>query len=386
MLANVATTRCNIARSPKGSLRPSLGLDGYRVDVKDPNQDLELLDGYAHALTEAKRAIQAARTKAVLAVNSEMIDLYWRLGQLIANREQTQGWGAKVVERLSNDLRAEFPDMTGLSLRNLRYMRSFALAWPDEPMLQRLVAKLPWGHNIELLDRLKDPTTRTWYAQQAIENGWTRPLLINQIMGQLHLRHGQALSNFERLLPAGDSELMRGLTKDPQTLEFIALAKDATERDFENALLANIDRFLRELGHGYTYAGRQYRLDLDGTEYFIDLLMFDVVRSRWLVLELKRSNSTPEAIGKLNFYIAVVDDLLRQPHHAETVGLLLCTGKDDRSVRYSLSRSTSPMAVASYRYTELLSLEQAGLPAEQELLDIVDQALASTDTETDPSR
>lgn len=186
--------------------------------MKDPNQDLELLDGYAHALTEAKRTIQAARTSAVLAVNSEMIDLYWRLGQLIADREQTQGWGAKVVERLSNDLRAEFPDMTGLSLRNLRYMRSFALAWPDEPMLQRLVAKLPWGHNIELLDRLKDPTTRVWYAQQAIENGWTRPLLINQIMGQLHLRHGQALTNFERLLPAGDSELMRGLTKDPQTL------------------------------------------------------------------------------------------------------------------------------------------------------------------------
>jgi predicted nuclease of restriction endonuclease-like (RecB) superfamily len=350
------------------------------VPAKIPNESGVLLDTYGQILAEAKRAIQAARTRATLAVNSETISLYWQLGDLMVTRQETEGWGTKVIERLSNDLRAAFPEMTGLSPRNLRYMRDFAKAWPAEPIWQQLVAKLPWGHNVALLDKLDTPDDRTWYAHQAIENGWSRALLLNQIMSQLHLRIGQAPSNFDQLLPAGESELMRELTKDPHCLDFINLTRDVSERDFENALLANLDRFLRELGHGYSYIGRQHRLDVDGDEYFIDLLMLDYIRNRFLVLELKRTESTPEAIGKLNFYVAVVNDTLRQPHHAPTVGLLLCTSKNDRAVRYSLNNSTSPMAVASYRYTELPAIDQAGLPREQELLDLVDQAVETTTT------
>jgi predicted nuclease of restriction endonuclease-like (RecB) superfamily len=358
-------------------------LEGVSTEV--PNEAGVLLDSYAQTLAEAKRAIQAARTRATLAVNSEVIGLYWQLGSLILGRQETEGWGAKVIEKLSNDLRAAFPEMTGLAPRSLRYMRDFAKAWPAESIWQQLVAKLPWGHNQVLLDKLDTVDNRVWYAQQAIENGWSRALLLNQIMSQLHLRIGQAPSNFDQLLPAGDSELMRELTKDPHCLEFINLTKDVSERDFENALLANLDRFLRELGHSYSYIGRQHRLDIDGDEYFIDLLMFDYIRNRFLVLELKRTESTPEAIGKLNFYVAVVNDTLRQPHHAPTVGLLLCTSKNDRAVRYSLNNSASPMAVASYRYTELPAIDQAGLPREQELLDLVDEALEVTDMPaTDP--
>ena len=346
----------------------------------DPNQ--VVVDGYELALAEAKRTIQAAQTRAVLAVNSEMISLYWHLGQLLINRQETQGWGSKVVERLSNDLRAAFPSMTGLSVRNLRYMRAFAVAWPGEPIVQQLAAQLPWGHHQLLLDRLDTREDRVWYGQEAVEHGWSRAVLEHQIMSQLHLRVGRAPSNFQRLLPAEGSELMRGLTKDPQTLEFISLARDASEREFEDALLANIDRFLRELGHGYAYVGRQYRLDVAGDEFLIDLLMFDVVHARYVVIEVKRTVSTPEAIGKLNFYIAVVDDVLRLPHHAATVGLLLCTNKNDRTVQYSLDRSTSPMAVAGYKYTEALAIDQAGQPPEQQLIDIVTLALDATTDET----
>jgi predicted nuclease of restriction endonuclease-like (RecB) superfamily len=258
--------------------------------VKDPDETPVLLASYARMLAEAKRAIQAARTRAVLAVNTELLDLYWDLGHLILDRQQAEGPRTKVIDRLSKDLRATFPEVKGLSPGNLDYMRRFAAAWPDRGSSLRVVGKIPWGHNQTLLDRLDTTGDRVWYAQQAFDNGWSRALLLNQIMSQLHLRVGRAPSNFERLLPAGESELMRELTKDPHCLDFISLAKDVSERDFENALLANLDRFLRELGHGYAYIGRQFRLDIDGDERFIDLLMFDYLRSRFLVLELKEPN------------------------------------------------------------------------------------------------
>jgi predicted nuclease of restriction endonuclease-like (RecB) superfamily len=255
-------------------------------------------DGYADVLAHAKRTIQAARTRAVLAVNSELIGLYWDLGQLILDRQRSEGWGAKVVARLSADLRAAFPEMTGLSVRNVLYMRSFAQTWSGEAIVPQLAAQLPWGHHRILLDRLDGHEIRIWYARQAIENGWSRAVLENQIMSQLHRRAGAAPSNFERLLPADDSELMQQITRDPYNLEFVQLAAPAAERELESALVAKVDRFLRELGKGFAYVGRQYRLDVDGDEFFIDLLMFHADSNRYVVIELKTTKLTPSDVGR----------------------------------------------------------------------------------------
>lgn len=237
---------------------------------------------YAVTLAEAKAAIQAARTRAVLAVNNELIGLYWQLGRLILDRREVEGWGTRVIERLSADLRAAFSEMKGLSTTNLEYMRRFALAWPDQAKVPQLVGKLPWGHVRELLDKLDDPNEREWYAQAAVEHGWSRAVLTNQIMSQLHRRAGAAATNFTASLPAGDSELMQQLTKDPYNLEFLTLAGDAAERDLERALVRQIERFLLELGAGFAFVGRQWHLDLDGDEFFIDLLMFHIPSNRFL--------------------------------------------------------------------------------------------------------
>jgi predicted nuclease of restriction endonuclease-like (RecB) superfamily len=326
---------------------------------------------YIEALAAAKTAIQSARARAVLAVNSELIHLYWTLGRLILDRQEADGWGSKVIERLASDLRREFPQMTGLSRANLHYMRAFAAAWPETESVQQLVGRLPWGHNLLLISKLDDASLRQWYAAQAIEYGWSRAVLENQIMSQLHLRQGVAPSNFAALLPASDSELMQQVTKDPYNLEFLTLERDVAERDLETALVAHVEDFLLELGHGFAFVGRQYILDVDGDEFFVDLLMFHIPTARYVVVELKTTKLTPADVGQLNFYVAAVDDLLRQPSHAETIGLLLSTSRNERVVRYALGRSTSPLAVAGYRYTELGPVEQAILPAEHELFQVV---------------
>jgi predicted nuclease of restriction endonuclease-like (RecB) superfamily len=340
---------------------------------------------YAAALAEAKALVQAARTRAVLAANAELIGLYWRLGHLILDRQVADGWGAKVVERLSRDLRAEFSGMRGLSPTNLDYMRRFAAAWPGVEIPPQLVGRLPWGHVRELLDKLDTSTAREWYAGQAVEHGWSRAVLANQIMSQLHERAGRAPSNFAQALPAGDSELMQQLTKDPYHLEFLTLAVDVAERDLEAALVAQVERFLLELGAGFAFVGRQWRLDLDGDEFFIDLLMFHIPTNRYVVLELKTTKLTPADVGQLNFYVAAVDGEVRLEHHAPTVGLLLCATRNERTVRYALARSTSPMAIAGYRYSELPPAEQAVLPAEAEIVDAVSAALDRFDPAADES-
>ena len=220
-----------------------------------------LPEDYAEFLARLKSRIVAARTRAVLAANSALIELYWGLGHEILQRSARERWGSKVVERLAADLRREFPDMTGLSRRNLLYMRAFAEAWPglddgDPPIVQRPVAQLPWGHNIVLLTKLEDADTRTWYAQQAIAQGWSRAVLEAQISTDLRGRQGKALSSFARALPAPDSELVRDAIKDPYHFEFLNLGAEAKERDLELALLDDVQSFLMEMGRGFG-AGRQ---------------------------------------------------------------------------------------------------------------------------------
>ena len=269
--------------------------------------------------------------------------------------------------QLVQDLRAEFPEMKGLSRRNLFYIRAFAAAWPD-PIVQQAVAQLPWGHFTVLLDKADTRQHRDWYAGAAVEHGWSRNVLLNMIMNRTLERTGAAPSNFVQRLVGLDSELAQQVAKDPYSFEFLGLSGEVAERDLELALTSRITETLRELGPGFSFVGRQVHFDVDGDDYYIDMLFFHMDQNRYVVIELKTGKFQPEYAGKLNFYVALVDDMLRREHHNETIGILICGTKNDRSVRYSLGRSTSPMAVAAYTYDKLPAAEQQALPNEGHLV------------------
>jgi len=308
-------------------------------------------------LGELKTRIAAARTRAALAVNGELIKLYWEIGHEILDREQHESWGAKVIDRLATDLRREFPDMTGLSLRNLRYMRAFARAWPAEDrsaIVQQPVAQLPWGHNTLLLDKLDEPIERLWYAAKAVENGWSRKVLDAQIASDLHGRQGGALTSFGRLLPEPDSELVGDAIKDPYNFEFLSLSAQAKERDLELALLNDIQSFLMEMGRGFALVGRQFPLRIvdqetgEEQEFFIDLLFYNYLLRRFVVIDLKIEDFKPEFAGKMSFYLTAVDELERQPADEPSIGLVLCPGRSKTVTEWALRGIDSPVAVARY--------------------------------------
>ncbi|MDP4331984.1 PDDEXK nuclease domain-containing protein [Curtobacterium sp. A7_M15] len=321
--------------------------------------------GYAAALADLKRQVRQARFTAQRRVNTELVRLYWGIGASILRRQEEEGWGRNVIGRLATDLRAEFPEMKGFSPRNLAYMRAFAAAWDDERNLQQPVAELPWGHITVLLDRLDDQELRDWYAAHAAAHGWSRNVLEHQIKTGAHARLQAAPSNFPATLPAGDSDLAQQLTKDPYVLDFLALDGDAKERHLEQALVDRIIDTLRELGEGFAFVGRQVHFDVDGDDFYVDLLFFHVEQLRYVVIELKTGKFKPEYLGQLGFYVALVDDRLRRAQHADTVGLLLVADKNDAVVRYSLAGQQSPIGVASYDL--LPPAVQAALPSEADL-------------------
>jgi predicted nuclease of restriction endonuclease-like (RecB) superfamily len=258
--------------------------------------------------------------------------------------------------------------MKGFSPRNLKYMRAFAAAWPEEPIVQQVVAQIPWGHNVVLLDRLKTPEERLWYARQTTECGWSRSVLAIQIETRLHSRQGKALTNFERTLPPPQSDLAREITKDPYNFEFLTLRGEAEERELEAALLAHLQRFLLELGVGFAFLGRQYRLEVAGDEFFLDLLFYHVRLHCYVVIELKAGTFKPEYAGKLNFYLSAADDLLRAEGDAPTIGLLLCRTKNELVVEYALRNLSSPIGVSSYELLESLPAElRSSFPTVEEL-------------------
>jgi len=323
------------------------------------------VSGYAAALAELKQQVRTARFTAQRRVNTELIRLYWGIGATILQRQGDEGWGSNVIGRLATDLRAEFPEMKGFSPRNLAYMRAFAAAWPDEQILQQAVAQLPWGHITVLLDRLDDHELREWYAGQAAAHGWSRNVLEHQIRSEAHTRLQAAPTNFAEVLPPGDSDLAQQITKDPYVLDFLALDGDAKERHLEQALVDRIIDTLRELGEGFAFVGRQVHVDVDGDDFYVDLLFFHVEQLRYVVIELKTGKFKPEYLGQLGFYVALVDDKLRRPQHADTVGLLLVADKNDAVVRYSLAGQQTPIGVASY---DLLPPGvRAALPSEKDL-------------------
>ncbi|MFC9335776.1 YhcG family protein [Arthrobacter sp. NPDC057009] len=341
--------------------------------MTSPRQ-LDLPTGYTDLLEGLKQDVRAARTTALRIINTQLIELYWSIGAAVRAQQQAQGWGSRVIKRLSEDLRAEFPDMTGLSPRNIQYMTTFAGAWAEGTIAQQPVAQLPWGHVTILLDKLKDQTSRARYAAAAVEHGWSRNVLLNMIMNRTLERTGAAPSNFVQRLVGPETELAQQIAKDPYSFEFLGLSGEVAERDLENALTTRITETLRELGPGFSFVGRQVHFDVDGDDFYVDLLFFHIEQSRYVVIELKTGKFQPEYAGKLNFYVALVDDVLRRDHHNETIGILICGTKNDRSVRYSLGRSTSPMAVAAYTYDKLPAEEQQALPDESHLTAALDWA------------
>ena len=313
-----------------------------------------LPDGYPQLLERLKGEIASARTRAALAVNEELIKLYWRLGREIIEREGRDGWGASVTKRLSLDLRHEFPEMTGLAERNLRYMRDFARAWPDASIWQQPVAKLPWGHICRLLDKLDDPAARLWYAQSTVEYGWSRKVLERHIATGRYEREGKALTNFSSTLPAPESELVQQIVHEDYNFEFLGLAGDVREDRLERSLIADVESFMLELGAGFAFVGRQVQLDVDDEEFWIDLLFFHIPLNRYVVIDLKLGKFRPQYAGQVNFYVNVIDDQLRQEHHGATIGLVLCASRNKTVARYALEGMTRPLGVARYTTTETL--------------------------------
>ena len=263
--------------------------------------------GYADWLTDLKSRIHSAQQRATLAVNRELVLLYWQIGCDILSRQATQGWGAKVIERLANDLRTAFPEMKGFSRANLMYMRAFAQAWPDAEIVQQAVGQLPWGHNLVLLTRLKESEQRLAYARSAIEHGWSRNVLNIHIDTRLLERKGKAITNFAATLPKPDSDLARESLKDPYRFDFLGVSDEAGERAIENALVKHVTEFLLELGAGFAFVGRQVLLDVGGDEFCIDLLFYHLKLRCYVVVELKGGKFKPEHLGQLGFYLTAID-------------------------------------------------------------------------------
>ena len=319
--------------------------------------------GYPVFLAEIKARIVGARTRAVLAVNSELIRLYWEIGHEILDREQREGWGSGVINRLASDLRREFPGITGFSRSNLHYMRSFAEAWPleggSQEIVQQPVGQLPWGQNIALLTKLKDREARLWYATMAVRHGWSRKVLEAQIATDLRGRQGSALTSFEHVLPEPDSELVRDAIKDPYNFEFLGLSKEAKERDLEAALLNDVQSFLMEMGRGFALVGRQFPLRVvdeetgEEDEFFVDLLFYNYLLRRFVVIDLKVEDFKPEFAGKMSFYLTAVDELERQPGDEPSIGLVLCPGRRKTVTEWALRGVDTPVAVARYTTGEI---------------------------------
>lgn len=336
--------------------------------MTDELEQVDSVAGYAEFLLDLKARIQQAQVRSALAVNRELVLLYWQIGREILRKQQELGWGAKVVERLSKDLRREFPEMKGFSPRNLKYMRAFAEGYEDEQFVQQLAAQIPWFHNCILLDRVKDPKEREFYVRETIANGWSRNVLALQIQSGLYGRQGKALTNFELTLPQPQSDLAQNLLKDPYNFDFLGLGKEARERDIERAMMEHIRAYLLEMGAGFAFVGSQYHLAVGGEDFFLDQLFYHLKLRCFVVLELKATEFRPEYLGKLNFYLSAVDDLLRHEGDAPTIGLLLCREHNHLVAEYALRDINKPIGVSAYELTRSLPKNLRGsLPTIEEI-------------------
>jgi predicted nuclease of restriction endonuclease-like (RecB) superfamily len=337
--------------------------------------------GYGELLGEIKARIARSRIEAALAANHVLIDLYWHIGRSIVERQKLQGWGKSVVERLAKDIQAAFPGISGFSPRNVWRMRAFYLAYSEEvTILPRAVAELngenpppamkqiPWGHNSELLDRLQDSAQRLWYAQKTLEHGWSRAVLVHQIKSRLYERQGSAVTNFDAALPPSQSDLAKQAIKDPYVFDFLTMSGDAAERELERGLIEHIRKFLLELGAGFAFVGSQYHLEVGGDDFYVDLLFYHLRLRCFIVIDLKAGAFRPEDTGKMGFYLAAVDDILRHPDDKPSIGIILCGTRKKLIAEYALRNSNAPIGVSEYRMTTALPEDlKKNLPSVEEL-------------------
>jgi predicted nuclease of restriction endonuclease-like (RecB) superfamily len=362
-MSNRKEIKSTDSRKSRGKAKPD-------VIMPVPDTLAGMPEGYSALLVGIKERIAHERIKAVLSANAAMVLLYWDIGQSILERQYKEGWGAKVIDRLSHDLKTAFPDMTGFSPRNLKYMRTFADAWPDRSIVQRTVAQLPWRSNLTLLDKLSDPEIRLWYAQKALELGIGKDMLVIQIETRLHERQGKAINNFPVALPPADSDMTAQIFKDPYIFDFLGTADPRREAELEQKLIDHIQQFLLELGQGFAFVGRQVHMEIGNSDFYLDLLFYHLHLRCYVVIELKAGKFEPGHISQLNMYLNAVDDLLRHADDKPSIGLLLVKDKNRTVVEYSLAGYTKPIGVAQWerQITQALPNElKSSLPSVEEI-------------------
>jgi predicted nuclease of restriction endonuclease-like (RecB) superfamily len=325
-------------------------------------------DDYAVFIQHLKTRIQQTQVRAALAVNHELIGLYWGIGQDVVEAQTRHAWGDKVLERIAEDLKSAYPEVTGFSRRNLYRMRQFYLAYHEQnPIVPQPVAQLPWGQNVILLEKLKTIEERLWYAQQTLENGWSRSILELQIRSKLHERQGKAITNFAATLPPAQSDLAQQLLKDPYNFDFLTLGTDAQERALERGLLEHLKHFLLELGVGFALVGSQYHLEIGGEDFYIDLLFYHLKLRAFVVIELKARDFQTADVGQVLGYVGAVDDLLRHESDAPTIGLILCKGKNRVMAEYVLRGVQAPIGLADFVTAALPDDFETDLPTVAQL-------------------
>jgi len=361
--------------------------------------------GYADLLADLKQRIRTAQVKAALSANRELIRLYWDIGKSIVERQKAEGWGRSVVERLAADLQREFPGMGGFSAANIWRMRAFYLAWTDELEIPRkptgelkpqklartareskrailaqpvremdginlpqAAAEIPWGHNVIIIEKVKSPIQRLWYARQSLQHGWSRAVLVHQIESGLYGRQGKAVTNFDATLPPPQSDLAHQALKDPYVFDFLTIDADARERELHRALLDHIRDFLLELGAGFAFVGSQYHLEVGGEDYYIDLLFYHLRLRSYVAVELKTVKFQPEFAGKMNFYLSALDDLHRHPDDQPSIGIILCKTRERLTAEYALRDVRKPIGISRYQFTRILPKRlQSTLPTIEEI-------------------
>lgn len=334
---------------------------------------------YTEVITRLKNEIETARLNAALTVNKQMLVLYWRIGQIILEQQDREGWGAKVIDRLSADLKKAYPDMKGFSSRNLKYMRAFAAAYPlfvqealaqraGDPIVQVPLAQITWYHHITLLDKVTDEKERQFYINKTAENGWSRNVMVHQMMSRLYERQGRAITNFSNTLPTSQSDLAKEILKDPYKFDFLTLTDKYVEKDLEEALVNHITKFLLELGTGFSYVGRQYPIEVGGQDFFIDLLFYHLKLRCFVVIELKAGAFLPEYAGKLNFYLNVTDDVLKHATDNNSIGIIICKERNKVVAEYALRNIDKPIGITEYELTQAIPEQLKGsLPTIEEI-------------------
>ena len=320
--------------------------DGIVMPV--PVSQTDLPHGYANLLASLKKRIQRERVKAVLSANKALVMMYWDIGNSIIQKQNNEGWGSKIIDRLSHDLKDAFPEMRGFSPRNLKYMRKFAECWPDRAIVQEVLAQITWYHNLALMEKLKKPELRIWYARQTVANGWSRNILVFQIETCLHERIGQSTNNFEIALPPADSDMASQIFKDPYIFDFLGTAEPRREAELEQKLIEHLEKFLLELGQGFAFVGRQVHMEVGDDDFYIDLLFYHLKLRCYVVVELKAGKFQAGHVSQLNMYMNIVDDLMRHPDDKPTIGLLLVKEKNKTMAKYALAGYTKPIGVAEW--------------------------------------